>query len=167
MRVVRVEAGALTAADFAPFGWLPVPDTDPGDGMHTLVFEWGDAHLNVIAHEADEVERPAEGVLRCTRMYRHATHTQALMPLDVSAVVAVAPADTAFTEPADAARIRAFRLDPLDVFVLHRAIWHWGPYPLGPDPVRLLNVQGRRYLEDNAAVDVPEAIGAVVEVTVK
>ena len=78
-------------------------------------------------------------------MYRHDSHTQALMPLNVDAIVAVAPADTDFSIGADLDQIRAFLLHPLDCFVLHQGTWHWGPFPLGPEPVRLLNVQGRGY----------------------
>ncbi len=58
----------------------------------------------------------------------------------------------------------AFRVAPLDAFVLARGTWHWGPFPLGAEPVRLLNVQGRRYAEDNEYADLAELAAAVVEV---
>ena len=160
----RLLAEPLTAEAFAPFGWLPVADTDPTDAEHILHFEWADPNLNVIAHYPEEVEHSPSGARLCTVLYRHATHTQALMPLDVPAVLAVAPADVTFSGPADLERLRAFELAPLDVFVLHRGTWHWGPFPLGSEPVRLLNVQGLRYAEDNASVDLPSRTGAVVEV---
>ena len=165
MRTVRIPAGAVTAAAFAPFGWLPVADTDPADGVHTLTYEWGDPHCNVIAHAYDEVDHTDAGAL-CTRMYRHDTHTQVLMPINVEAIVAVAPADADFADPADVERIRAFHLRPLDVVVLHPGTWHWGPFPLGAEPVRLLNVQARGYADDNAHVDLPEAVGVTVDVAV-
>jgi hypothetical protein len=60
--------------------------------------------------------------------------------------------------------VRAFALSPLEAFVLHQGTWHWGPFPLGPEPVRLLNVQGARYAEDNASVDLPARTGAAIEV---
>jgi hypothetical protein len=47
--------------------------------------------------------------------------------------------------------------------VLHRGTWHWGPYPLAAEAVRLFNVQGLRYREDNESVDL-EAIEASVDV---
>jgi ureidoglycolate hydrolase len=156
-------AEPLTPAAWAPFGWLPVDDTDPADGERTLRFEWADPHLNVIGHSLDEVERTDRGLV-CTTMYRHDTHTQALMPLNCDAVVAVAPAGVDFSDPAHASSIRAFFLHPQDVLVLAQGTWHWGPFPLGNEPVRLLNVQGLRYAEDNASVDLPVAIGAAVEV---
>jgi ureidoglycolate hydrolase len=158
--------GALTAATFAPFGWLPVADTDPADGRDTLHFEWADPHLNVIAHYPDEIERSPAGSPLCSVLYRHATHTQALMVLNVDAVVAVAPADVELSSAADLETVRAFRLRPLDAFVLHRGTWHWGPFPLGAEPVRLLNVQGLRYADDNASVDLPACTGSVLEIQV-
>jgi ureidoglycolate hydrolase len=166
MRMVRIVAGAVTADAFAPFGWLPVDDTDPADGAHTLAFEWGDAHCNVIGHAYDEVDHTTAGAV-CARLFRHDTHTQVLVPLNVDAVLAVAPAGVDFSDPADLDSVRAFHLRVLDAVVLHRGTWHWGPFPLGPDPVRLLNVQARGYLADNAHVDLPEATGATLEVVVE
>lgn len=162
LRVMRLKAEPLTAEAWAPFGWLPVDDTDPADGAYTLTFEWGDPHLNVIAHAPGEVERTETGTL-CTRMFRHDTHTQALMVLNCDAVVAVAPADVDFSAPTHLDTVRAFLLHPQEVVVLHRGTWHWGPFSVGPEPVRMLNVQGRRYAEDNAHVDLAAA-AAVIEV---
>lgn len=166
MRTIRIEAAPLDAEGpdaFAPFGWRPLDDTDPADGTHTLAFEWGDAHCNVIAHTYDEVDHTDVGAV-CARLYRHDTHTQVLMPMNVDAVVAVAPAAVDFSDPDDVGSVRAFHLRPGEVIVLHRGTWHWGPFPLGPEPVRLLNVQARGYLDDNAHVDLPTAAGAVLEV---
>lgn len=167
MRVVTRSAQPLTAEAFAPFGWLPVPDSDPADGTHTLTYSWADPHLNVIAHAYDEVEHTESGAARCDRLFRHQSHTQALMPLNVDAIVAVAPAGTDFSIGEHLDQIQAFLLHPLDCFVLHQGTWHWGPFPLGPQPVQLLNVQGRGYLADNESVDLPEAVGGSVEVVVQ
>ena len=155
-----LQAHRLTKEAWEPFGWLPVADTDPADGTHTLHFAWGDAHLNVISHAYDEIEHRPDGAV-VARMYRHATHTQALMALNVPSLLAVAPADHAFAGAANLDVIRAFRLDPQEVLVLHRGTWHWGPFPLGDEPVRLLNVQGLRYAEDNDSIDIA-ALGDVV-----
>lgn len=162
--VVPLPAASLTAEAFAPFGWLPVADTDPRDGEARLHFEWADPHLNVIAHAPDEVEHAPGGDPLCAVLYRHATHTQALMSLNVDAVVAVAPADVTFASSEDVAHVRAFRLPPLAPFVLHRGTWHWGPFPLGSEPVQLLNVQGLGYARDNDSVSLPERTGSVLEV---
>ena len=149
-RAVRAES--LTEAAWAPFGWLPVADTDPRDGEHRMTFAWADAHVNLIGHRRAEVPETDHG-LRCEMLFRHDTHTQALMPLNVPAVIAVAPAGTEFEVAADVDSIRAFRIEPLDALVLHRGTWHWGPFPIDGDEVRLFNVQGLRYAEDNRCVD--------------
>ena len=158
----RVTAAPLTAEAWSSFGWLPVDDTDPADGAQRLAFLWDDAHVNVIGHRAEEITR-AGGVLHCPEMYRHDTHTQVLLVLDVPAVVTVAPAGVSFDRPEDAEAIRAFLLSPLEAFVLARGTWHWGPFPAEAEEVRLFNVQGLRYAEDNTRVDL-EALGAAVDV---
>jgi ureidoglycolate hydrolase len=163
VRTIELRAEPLTAAAFAPFGWLPVEDTDPLDRTFTYEFAWGDAHVNVISHARDEVEHTERGTL-CTVMYRHDTHTQTLLPLNVESVFAVAPAAVDFSAAADLDRVRAFRIRPLEGLALFRGTWHWGPFPVGPEPVRMFNVQGKRYAEDNASVDLPARAGAVFEV---
>ncbi|HLH28321.1 MAG TPA: ureidoglycolate lyase, partial [Acidimicrobiales bacterium] len=127
-------------------------------------FEWGDPHVNVIGHRRDEV--PAtDGALRCEVLYRHLTHTQVVMPLDVEAVIAVAPAGADPRTPEGARRIEAFLLPVQQAVVLSRGTWHWGPFPVAADAVRLFNVQGLRYAEDNDAADLAGA-GTAVEVAV-
>jgi ureidoglycolate hydrolase len=142
----------LLEDDWAPFGWIPVPDTDERDGRERLSFEWADPHLNVIGHARAEVPATAEG-LQCLSMFRHQTHTQALMPLDHEAVIAVARADEFFAGPDAWRSIRAFVLQPLEAIVLRRGTWHWGPFPTNAASVSLFNVQGLRYREDNDEID--------------
>jgi len=163
-QTVTIIATPITRDAWAPFGWLPRPDTDPADGVDTLEFLWDDAHLNTIEHRVDEVEATATG-LCCDVMYRHATHTQVLTPLDAPSMLAVAPSSTEFTDAADLEQLRAFVVEPGQTIVLHRGTWHWGPFPIGgAASVRLLNVQGRRYVEDNASVDLRARAGRVVVV---
>jgi len=152
----------LTEAAWSPFGWLPVADTDPRDGDHRMTFEWADAHVNLIGHARAEVPETDHG-LRCEMLFRHDTHTQSLMSLDVAAVIAVAPAGVEFSDGADVESIRAFRIGPLEPLVLHRGTWHWGPFPVDAPEVHLFNVQGLRYAEDNRRVDLV-AKGLAVEV---
>ncbi len=152
MRTIPLDPEPLTRAAWAPFGWLPVADTDPLDPTFTYEFAWGDPHVNVISHTADEIGHTDAGLV-CDGFYRHDTHTQVLLPLDVDSVIAVAPAGVEFADPADLDAVRAFRLVPLEGLVLARGTWHWGPFPLGAAPVRLFNVQGKRYAEDNRHVD--------------
>jgi ureidoglycolate hydrolase len=162
-RTIVLTPAALDAEAWAPFGWLPVADTDPRDQTFEYEFAWGDAHVNLISHAPDEVEHTDRGSI-CAVMYRHDTHTQTLMPLNVDSVVAVAPAEVDFSDPAHLETVRAFRLHPLASFALFRGTWHWGPFPVGPDPVQMFNIQGKRYAEDNASVDLAATAGAVFEV---
>jgi hypothetical protein len=162
--VRHITPAPLTPDGWAPFGWLPVADTDPRDGEHRLEFAWQDVHVNRIGHRRDEVPSVAGG-LRCETLYRHATHTQVVMPLDVPAVVVVAPAGLDMASPSDADQVRAFVLKRLSPIVLHRGTWHWGPYPIGAESVELFNVQGLRYPEDNESVDLA-GLGAPVDVLV-
>jgi ureidoglycolate hydrolase len=111
-----------------------------------------DPHVNIIGHARAEVPETPDG-LRCDMLFRHDTHTQTIMSLDVPAIIAVAPASVTFDSPGDADTIRVFRLEPLEPFVLHRGTWHWGPFPTEADAVKLFNVQGLRYADDNACVD--------------
>jgi len=155
----------LTAESWAPFGWLPVADTDPKDGEYRMAFEWGDAHVNVIGHARAEVPETSDG-LRCDMLFRHDTHTQALMPLNVPGVIVVAPARVEFMETVDVEMIHAFRIEPLESLVLYQGTWHWGPFPIDAPEVRLFNVQGLRYAEDNRCVDLA-ARGFSVDVVLR
>jgi ureidoglycolate hydrolase len=150
--VRRISPEPLTAEAWSPFGWLPVADTDPADGDHRLAFEWDDAHVNIIGHRRDEVPS-VPGGLRCEVLFRHATHTQVVMPLDHDAFIVVAPAGTDPVQPDGWPLVVAFLLPVQAPVVLHRGTWHWGPYPVSSDSVQLFNVQGLRYAEDNDQVD--------------
>jgi len=158
----KVKPESLTAEGWAPFGWLPVPDTDPSDGAERLAFAWDDVHANIISHRRDEVPEVGGG-LRCEVLFRHDSHTQVLMSLDAASVIVVAPADSRPGETVGHPQLRAFILPPLSAVVLHRGTWHWGPYPVAADVVNLFNVQGLRYREDNHHVDLAAA-GAAVDV---
>ena len=162
---ITIEAQRLTPEGWAEFGWVPVPDDDPDDGLNTLEFSWHDAHLNYITHTPEEVERDGYSFV-VNRLYHHDRHTQALMSLNCPALIAVAPAIVDFSTPGHADRVRAFLLDPLDCLVLRRGTWHYGPFPIGAEPVRLLNLQSRRYEEDSGFVDLDQATGMRVTVRV-
>jgi ureidoglycolate hydrolase len=160
--VYALKAAPLTAEAWAPFGWLPVRDTDPQDGQSRLEYTLGDVHLNIIAHFTDEIPH-VDGGLVCQMLFRHVTHTQAIMVLDNDALMVVAAPGTRLTSADDLSALHAFRLSAQDAFVLHRGTWHWGPFPLTADTVTLYNVQGLRYAEDNESCDL-SAIGKTVEV---
>jgi hypothetical protein len=152
----KIDPEPLSEGAWAPFGWLPVADTDPRDGDHRLSFAMDDVHVNIIGHARAEVPGTGDG-LRCQMLFRHDTHTQSVMSLDVPAIIAVAPGDVDFSAPEDADSIHVFRLEPLEPLVLYRGTWHWGPFPIADKEVRLFNVQGLRYAEDNTCFDLAAA----------
>jgi ureidoglycolate hydrolase len=160
----QIKPEILSAEAWGPFGWLPVADTDPRDGDARLEFAWSDVHANLIGHRTNEVPE-VPGGLRCQVLFRHVTHTQVVMPLDVPAVVVVAPPGVDMVVASDVDLVQAFMLPVLSPIVLHRGTWHWGPYPVGAESVALFNVQGLRYREDNESVDL-DALGAVVDVLI-
>jgi hypothetical protein len=147
MRTVTLDQIPATIDTFAPYGVLP---SDEGDGNPTadLEFRLDDGWVNYIGHSLDEIE-VADGRLRCELLNRHDTHTQTLMPVDADAVVVVAPAEHDFSEPEHFDAVRAFALPRLTCVHLHRGTWHWGPYPVGARSLRMLNIQGRGYPNDN------------------
>jgi ureidoglycolate hydrolase len=157
-----LKAVPLTEERWAPFGWLPRRDTDPRDGQSRLEFAWNDVHLNVIAHFTDEIPH-VDGGLVCQMLFRHRTHTQAIMVLDNDAVMVVAEPGAVLTSPGELSALHAFRLQARDAFVLHRGTWHWGPFPVTADEVTLYNVQGLGYADDNESCDLT-AIGKTVTV---
>jgi ureidoglycolate hydrolase len=160
--MLRLVAEPLTKATWQPFGWIPCADTDPADGADRLEYEWSDVHLNLIHHRRDEVPSTGDGLM-CEMLFRHLTHTQALLVINCDALVVVAEASTEFTSTDDARLLRAFLLRPLDTLVLHRGTWHWGPFPVSQPRVDLLNVQGLRYAEDNDMTDL-SALGMTAEI---
>ena len=143
----RVVAEPLTVDAWAPFGWIPVADTDPADGMERLTYEWADPHVNVISHAADEIERDGEELI-CDRLYRHDTHTQVLLALNGPSVLAVAPADVDLDtdEGLDTVLPAGGPRGP-------RAAPGQAGTTLGAEPVLLFNVQGLGYARDNASAD--------------
>ena len=158
---ITIDVEPFTPDAWREFGWVPVPDADPSDGIHSLEFGWEDAHLNYISHSPDELERDGD-LFVLERLYHHDTHTQALMPLDCSSWIAVAPAFDDFSYRDQVESVRAFRLEPMTCIVLHRGTWHLGPFPIDGEPVRVLNLQGRRYKEDNAYIELDRVAGGRV-----
>jgi ureidoglycolate hydrolase len=149
-RTIELRPMPVTAESFAPYGALP-PDEGDGNPTADLEFLLDDGWVNYIGHSLDEID-VVEGLLRCELLNRHDTHTQTLMPVSADAVIVVAPADHDFSERAHFDAVRAFVLPRLTCVHLHRGTWHWGPYPTDTDFVRMLNIQGRGYTNDNGIV---------------
>jgi hypothetical protein len=58
----KVSPEPLSEEAWAPFGWLPVADTDPRDGDNRLSFAWDDVHVNIIGHARAEVPQTSDGL---------------------------------------------------------------------------------------------------------
>jgi ureidoglycolate hydrolase len=147
LRTVRLDAGPATRASFAAFGALP-PEESDGNPTADLEFLRDDGSVNFIGHTLDELE-VVDGWLRCELLNRHDTHTQTLMPMSGDAIVVVAPGEVDFSDAAHFDTVRAFVMPRHSCVHLHRGTWHWGPYPLDAPSVRIFNVQGRGYADDN------------------
>ncbi len=151
--VRRLPVQALTPAAFAAFGVLPPDEGGPGPTAD-LEFRLDDGWVNFIGHAADEVAHGPTGP-RCDHLNRHDTHTQTLVPMDDDAVIVVAPPAARFADAADVDRVAAFLVPRHQPVHLHRGTWHWGPYPVRAASVRLLNVQGRGWPDDNTVATLP------------
>ena len=127
-------------------------DTDPADGEERLTYEWADPHVNVISHAPDEIGATETG---CAASACTATTPtpRCCWPSTAPRCWRWRPPTSDLTTAARPRRCRAFRLEKLDAIVLHRGTWHWGPFPLGGEPVLLFNVQGLGYAHDNASAD--------------
>ena len=128
-----------------------------------MTFEWADAHVNLIGHARSEVpETTRRPALRDALPPRH-PHPGPDAAERSGRDRGGARRASSSTDEAEADAIRAFRIEPLESLVLHQGTWHWGPFPIEGPEVRLFNVQGLRYAEDNRCVDLA-AKGLSVEV---
>ena len=146
--IVTLALEGVTHASWAPFGSLPSDENTEHDTAD-LEFSWNDGHVNFIGHTNDELTFTEAGLPICELLNRHDTHTQTLMPFSGPAYVVVAPRDVDFSNPDHFTTVRAFHLPRHAVVHLARGTWHWGPYPIGSDAVRIFNIQGRGYARDN------------------
>lgn len=160
---IRLRLETVTYESWAPFGSIPSDEGSEHD-RSDLEFLWDDGHVNFISHHNREITFAADGAARCELLNRHDTHTQTLMPVDADAYAVVAPAALDFSEPDHLASIRAFALPRGAVVHLARGTWHWGPYPIGAESVRIFNIQGSGYPNDNGIVWLARDHGRIVEV---
>jgi ureidoglycolate hydrolase len=161
VRIVTLEPAPLSADAFAPFGVLPADEGAPPTA--DLEFQWNDGWVNYIGHTLDEVD-VVDGALHCDVLNRHDTHTQTLMPMSGDAVLVVAPPAVTFRADDDIATVRAFVVRQHECVHLHRGTWHWGPYPIGADALRIFNIQGRGYPQDNGMASFARDLGVVFAV---
>ena len=93
-----IEAQPLTAERVGALRLAPRPPTPIRPTAPSAWSSPGTTSIcNVISHAPDEIAR-TDGGLLCDGLYRHDTHTQALLTLDVPCGIAVAPADVDFAD---------------------------------------------------------------------
>ena len=165
-RPVRLDLEPVTYESWTPFGQVP-GDFETEHDNATVEFLWNDGGVNFIAHSNDEIPFTADGMAICELLNRHDTHTQTLMPFDGDAYAVVAPAAVDFTQPEHFASVRAFLMPRHSVVNLARGTWHWGPYPLRAESLRIFNVQGRGFAEDNGIVWLARDHGVSYEVQIR
>ena len=147
----RVLAEPLSEAAFAPFGQVLAVGDAVMELRHGEVF-----HLNVLHYDRQP--------LRCDHLNRHHKATQALVALaGKPTLLVVAPAAYDFSTDDHVGYIRAFVCDGSAGVNLSLGTWHWGPYPI-TDYVDLVNVQGKRFANDNEIAYLERDLGVVVEV---
>ena len=127
-------AEPLTVEAWAPFGWMPVADTDPADGTERL-----DLRVGRSARERDQPRRRRDRARR--RGAAFATGCTATTPTPRFCWPSTAPRCWPWPRPTSIFdtdegldTVRAFRLEALEALVLHRGTWHWGPFPSAPSP---------------------------------
>jgi hypothetical protein len=120
-----------------------------------LVFEWSDVHLNIISHRLEELVQTDAGLV-CDVMFRHLSHTQALLVLNCPAVIAVA--HHRLICPALRTSTRCVRSSSvLSTLSYYTRGPGTGARSQVSDPqVDLFNIQGLRYAEDNDNVKLAE-----------
>lgn len=161
---LRITARAVDPTAWAPYGQIPVDETEPVDNTR-IEFQWGDPHVNYIGHTYDEIRHTSDGAL-CDLLNRHDTATQTLMPMNMDAIVVVAPGDLDFSSEDHLQQVEAFLLRRYECINLARGTWHWGPYPAEPGRLQLFNIQGSRYAEDNGIAYLERDLRTLIAVQV-
>jgi len=162
LRTIELKPEPATLESFAPYGVIP-PFEGDGNPTANLVFTRDDGWVNFIGHTLAEIE-VRDGRMRCELLNRHDTHTQTLMPMSGDALVVVAPAEVDFSKPEHLDSVKAFALPQYACVHLHRGTWHWGPYPVGADEVRVFNIQASGWPTDNTVAELTRDHGVVFEV---
>jgi len=151
-----VQAEALTADAFAPFGQVLASARTGTDDAPIELRDGEVFHLNVLSYD----RRP----LRCDHLNAHHRATQALFALGGKpTLLVVAPAGTAFTSVDALDTVRAFVCDGTAGVNLALGTWHWGPYPL-TDHVDLVNLQGAGFANDNEIAHLARDLATILQI---
>ena len=152
MKVVQIQAEPLTSDAFKSFGEVV------GEDKITMTLKQGEAfHMGVIS-------APNRG-FQVSGLNFHKNSTQALVPLDGKAYIAVvAPAGAKFQKAKDLKQIKAFVCNGSAGINIGLRTWHQALLPLGPE-MKMVNIQGVNSGKDTYEVNFEEALDAVVEIT--
>jgi ureidoglycolate hydrolase len=164
--VRRLTLETVTRETWSAFGQVP-GDFGTEYDTASVEFVWNDGGVNFIAHSNDEISFSADGFAICELLNRHDTHTQTLMPFDGDAYAVVAPAGVDFSRPDHFDTVRAFLLPRYSVVNLAIGTWHWGPYPIAAETLRIFNVQGRGFVNDNGIAWLTRDLGVSYEVEIR
>jgi ureidoglycolate hydrolase len=146
---VPLTAEPITPDAFRPFGHviLPGPDGAPWQ-PEDAVLQLGSAPPRLYL-----MRLPARGLL-LRDLASHRRVSQALGVMDPHPwVLVVAPARLRSDRPADPRRdLRAFRIPPRCLVVLHPGTWHAGPLFESPADLVFCNLESRRTNEEDVAL---------------
>lgn len=154
--MTEIRRFVVSAQPLSSEGWAPFGQVIGRDDCQIELRDNAEFNLDVLSYEW----RP----LRCDHLNRHATATQALIPLGGEpAVVVVAPPEVDFSTAEDLEAVRAFVISGVVGINLALQTWHWGPYPIGPI-VHLANFQAKDVANDNEVAHLERDLGATIDV---
>ena len=150
MDVRTIRASTIDPEGFAPFGRVLGTDDAAPDERVVGRFSNGQQPMPSVIREFNP-----DGVPHCDWLARHLDQTQALTPIDGPIVVVLGPPGTDPTSETGFAALRAFVADIGEGLQIDEGVWHWAA-AVGRVPVRVANVQGHRWPEDNEIVSLAD-----------
>lgn len=152
MKTVRIKAEPLTSETYKPFGQVVGLDEVYMELRQQEQFRMGIIHMKHHGY-------------RLASLNHHLNSTQALIPLDGKACLAVvAPPEVRFERAAELRKIKAFLCDGSVGINIALGTWHQALLPLGPE-LKMVNVQGVNSDADTYTCDFVEKFDTVVEIT--
>jgi len=153
VEVLRLDAERVTEEALVPFGRVLGRDRDGPSRRVVGRFRNGQEPMPSVIEEVNP-----DGVPRCGWLARHHDQTQALTPIDGPIVLVVVPAGVDPLGPGGFAAACAFVADVGEGFQLDEGVWHWAA-SVRRGSVRVANVQGHRWPEDNEILSLEERGG--------
>jgi ureidoglycolate hydrolase len=151
MEVHLLQARRITEASFAPFGRVLGSDDDDLSRRVVGRFRNGQEPMPSVIREVNP-----DGVPCCEWLARHHDQTQALTPIDGPIVLVLVPAGIDPLGPEGQAAAAGFVAEIGQGIQLDEGVWHWAA-SVRRGSVRVANVQGHRWPEDNEIVSLVDA----------